>query len=231
MVRGVVDQVMRRRGCPRRSGETAGVVHADSSGRSGECGCCRPTSAGRSKRCPVAAARARCRRRRCRRCRTRPRRCDCPIARRPSFPCCGSCSRRLARRLASLATIAVARQASKIRSAKGDVGGLAHAHQGGDHRHHGLALVERRRRPEIENARRAVQIPLARRVQFGQQVEGIVPLALPIAVVVIGRHERDDVPGRVDRLDLLALVGPVPKPVAVQPDVLFPVQRLGRSPL
>ena len=102
----------------------------------------------------------------------------------------------------------------------------------------GLPVAIGRGRPEVEDARLPVQVPFARLVEFGQQVVGVVPLALAEAEGVLRLGlERDDPLLRVDRLDLQPLVGPVPEPVAVEHDVLGaapalgPVAVVGEDPL
>jgi len=76
------------------------------------------------------------------------------------------------------------------------------------------------RRPEVEDARLAVEVPLARSVNLAEEIERIEPLADAIAVVVVGRLDGDEALVRVNGLDGLPLVAPVPEPVAVDPGVL-----------
>ncbi len=62
---------------------------------------------------------------------------------------------------------------------------------------------------------------MTRSVQFRQQVERVVPLPLPIAIIVIRLFHLDDALLRVNALDRLPFIRPVPEPVAVHPRVRF----------
>ncbi len=104
---------------------------------------------------------------------------------------------------------------------KRDVLDPAESHEPVRHRDDRTFLIDRRRGPEVENAALAIQIPLARRVEFRQDIQPVEPLADAVAVVVIRRRHGDDSLLRVDRLDLLPLIGPVPEPVAMNPGVVL----------
>jgi len=95
------------------------------------------------------------------------------------------------------------------------------AHERGHEGNDRLAFLDGGRRPEIEDSRLAVQVPLAGAIDLGQQVEGVEPLAVAVSVVVVRLGQRDGALVGIDGGDLLALVGPVPEPIAVQPHVLF----------
>lgn len=73
----------------------------------------------------------------------------------------------------------------------------------------------------VEFAALAVEVPLVRLVQFGQEVDGVEALVLPVAVAVPGFGEGDLAGLGVDRLDLLVGIRPVPEPVAMEPGVRF----------
>jgi hypothetical protein len=106
--------------------------------------------------------------------------------------------------------------------AEDDVLGVGDRHGGArGHGHFDDGRVGVGRRVEVQHARGPVQEPLARRVEFAERVHGVEPLPLAVAIAVMGRPQRDQALRRVDGLDLLVGVGPVPEPVAVEPEVAF----------
>ena len=90
------------------------------------------------------------------------------------------------------------------------------------------------RRPRAEASRpcpvRRSRYHSPGRVEFAEHVHGVVALVLAVAVLRVGRRQRERPGVRVDRGDLLVLLEPVPEPVAVEADVRLvePTARAGR---
>ena len=82
-------------------------------------------------------------------------------------------------------------------------------------------------RPEVQRPRLAIHEPLAGGIQFRQGVLGVVARALAVAVAMVRRRQRDRLARGIDRFDALALIGPVPEPVAVEQDLLLAHPALG----
>ena len=86
------------------------------------------------------------------------------------------------------------------------------------------------RRPEVEDGVRAIEIPFARHVDFGQHVDRIEGLAFAVAVGGKRRSQGNFLFRRINRGDPLVGIGPAPEPIAVEPGVVFFSQRSGRWP-
>ena len=78
-------------------------------------------------------------------------------------------------------------------------------------------------REQINPFTGAVQIPLAGRIQFREDVHGIEALPFPEAVVGIRWRENDLLLYRIQRVDLFIRVSPVIKPISVKPKIGFVV--------
>ena len=126
---------------------------------------------------------------------------------------------------------AVAQAGFDDESAKDDVRGVLQQHQRRvERREHDPRGRRVRRRPEVEPARRAVDVELARPVQFLQQVQRPVPPRRRVALLdaVDGRRGQGDLVFlAVDRLDPDDLLVPVEAPVALEPDAGVDVPSLG----
>ena len=76
-----------------------------------------------------------------------------------------------------------------------------------------------RRGPEVKHAGLAVEKPLAGLIEFLEEVEEVEALALAEAIKAVGRGGLDEASVEVNGGRALAGVGPIPGPVAVDPQV------------
>ncbi len=103
---------------------------------------------------------------------------------------------------------------------KRDVRRIFHCHKRWQHRHGRSALLDGCRRPEIEDALRAIEIPFAGLIEFRQQVVGVVPLPIAESKGVLRLSLKRNYPlFKIDRFDLEPLIGPIPEPVTFEHDV------------
>ena len=98
---------------------------------------------------------------------------------------------------------------------------LGKVHERIQHGNDRPAFLHRRWRPEIKSTRFAIQVPLAGRIELGQDIHPVEPLADAVSVMMVGWDNGDDTLVGIDGFDLLPLIGPIPEPVAVDPHVIF----------
>ena len=83
----------------------------------------------------------------------------------------------------------------------------------------GLRRIDALGREPVDHAGAAVEIPFARRVDLAEDIHGVVPLVLAVAVLGVRPGQREGPGVRIDGGHLLILLVPVPEPIAVEADV------------